>query len=80
MEKKNKMNDHSINNEKILEQTEDSVVIEYLIPETSDLFDGHFPEFKLLPAVGQFENITRFAKKYFKVARWTPSIRRMKFS
>ncbi|MBQ9630385.1 MAG: hydroxymyristoyl-ACP dehydratase, partial [Treponema sp.] len=54
--------------------------LEFLIPSTSDFFDGHFPEFKLLPAVAQFEVVTRFAKKYFGTQRFVPKINRIKFS
>ena len=50
---------HSIVDEKVIEKTEDKITLEFVIPETSDFFDGHFPEFKLLPAVAQFEVITR---------------------
>lgn len=73
-------NNHNIDNEKIIEQTDNSIVLEFVIPESSDFFDGHFPEYKLLPAVAQFEVVTRFARKYFKTQRWVPSIRRIKFS
>ena len=34
----------------------------------------------MLPAVAQFEIITRFSKKYFKTQRYVPAIKRMKFS
>ncbi len=54
---------HNVENEKILEKSENKVVLEFVIPATSDFFDGHFPEFKLLPAVAQFEIITRFCRK-----------------
>lgn len=71
---------HSIENEKILLQTDDVMQLEFTIPASSDFFDGHFPEFKLLPAVAQFEVVTRFAKKYFGTQRFVPKINRMKFS
>ena len=63
------MNTHDIKDEKILSQEENKISLEFTIPETSDFFDGHFPEFKLLPAVAQFEIITRFSRKYFKTQR-----------
>lgn len=56
------------------------VQLEFIIPKESDFFDGHFPEFHLLPAVAQFEIVTRFAKKYFGTQRYVPYIRRIKFS
>ena len=71
---------HSIVDEKIVSQEENKITLEFVIPEESDFFDGHCPEFKLLPAVAQFEVITRFAKKYFGTQRYVPSIRRIKFS
>lgn len=74
------MNTHDIKDEKILSQEENKISLEFTIPETSDFFDGHFPEFKLLPAVAQFEIITRFSRKYFKTQRYVPSIKRIKFS
>ena len=71
---------HDIVNEEVLLNEEGKVTLEFVIPVTSDFFDGHFPEFKLLPAVAQFEVITRFSKKYFGTQRYVPSIRRIKFS
>lgn len=74
------MNSHSIENEILIEKNDSSVVLEFLVPGESDFFDGHFPQFKLLPAVGQFEVISRFACRYFGVNRGVSSIKRMKFS
>ena len=74
------MNTHDKKKKKILSQEENKISLEFTIPETSDFFDGHFPEFKLLPAVAQFEIITRFSRKYFKTQRYVPSIKRIKFS
>lgn len=75
-----KINDHNINNEKLISRDDVSVVLEFLIPAASDFFDGHFPEYKLLPAVAQFEIVTRFSRKYFRTQRYVPDIRRIKFS
>ena len=71
---------HSIENEKILTQEENHIVLEFVIPEASDFFDGHFPEYKLPPAVAQFEIVTRFSRKYLNTQRFVPSIKRIKFS
>lgn len=71
---------HSIENQKILTQEENHIVLEFVIPEASDFFDGHFPEYKLLPAVAQFEIVTRFSRKYLNTQRFVPSIKRIKFS
>ncbi|MCF0241104.1 MAG: hydroxymyristoyl-ACP dehydratase [Treponema sp.] len=73
-------NEHDIKDEKIVKNENNELVLEFIIPESSDFFDGHFPEYKLLPAVAQFEVVTRFCRKYFKTQRWVPSIRRIKFS
>lgn len=71
---------HDIKDEQIISKEEGKVVLEFVIPATSDFFDGHFPEYKLLPAVAQFEVVTRFSRKYFGTQRWVPSIKRIKFS
>lgn len=73
-------NTHDIENEKVVLNEQNKVELEFEVPETSDFFDGHFPEFKLLPAVAQFEIITRFSRKYFGTQRYVPNIKRIKFS
>lgn len=75
-----KFNDHDIRDEKVVNREENSIALEFVIPVTSDFFDGHFPEYKLLPAVAQFEIITRFSRKYFGTQRYVPNIKRIKFS
>lgn len=71
---------HSIENESILLKEGNKIALEFTVPASSDFFDGHFPEFKLLPAVAQFEVITRFSRKYFGTQRYVPNIKRIKFS
>lgn len=71
---------HDVKDEKVIDKSENKVALEFVIPETSDFFDGHFPEFHLLPAVAQFEIITRFSRKYFGTQRYVPTIKRIKFS
>lgn len=73
-------NDHDIRDEVVVSKEENALALEFVIPATSDLFDGHFPEYKLLPAVAQFEVITRFSRKYFGTQRYVPNIKRIKFS
>ena len=73
-------NDHDIRDEQIISKEENVIVLEFLIPASSDFFDGHFPQYKLLPAVAQFEIITRFSRKYFGTQRYVPNIKRIKFS
>ena len=75
-----KENLHDIVNENVISKEDGNVVLEFVIPITSDFFDGHFPEYKLLPAVAQFEVVTRFSKKYLGTQRYVPSIKRIKFS
>ena len=71
---------HDIVNEEVVSKEENQISLEFVIPASSDFFDGHFPEYKLLPAVAQFEVVTRYSKKYFGTQRWVPSIKRIKFS
>ena len=73
-------NDHDIRDEVVVSRDENAVVLEFVIPATSDFFDGLFPQYKLLPAVAQFEVITRFSRKYFGTQRYVPNIKRIKFS
>ena len=73
-------NDHDIRDEVVVSKEENAVVLEFIIPASSDFFDGHFPQYKLLPAVAQFEIITRFSRKYFGTQRYVPNIKRIKFS
>jgi len=73
-------NNHDIVNETVISKEDNSIALEFVIPITSDFFDGHFPEYKLLPAVAQFEIITRFSRKYFGTQRYVPNIKRIKFS
>ena len=73
-------NGHGIPAEKVLNRTDNSLDVEVLIPAESDYFDGHFPDFKLLPAVAQVDLITLFANRYFGLARSLPEIKRCKFT
>ncbi len=56
------------------------VELEVFIPGTSDYFDGHFPDFKLLPAVAQIDLVAHFAQRYFGTKLSAPDINRLKFS
>ena len=73
-------NDHDVRDEQVLNREENAVTLEFVIPASCDFFDGHFPQYKLLPAVAQFEIITRFSRKYFGTQRYVPNIKRIKFS
>ena len=69
-----------ISEEKIVERSENSIVFDVFIDSSCDYFEGHFPSFKLLPAVAEFTLAAKFARKYFSVPRFVSSIPRMKFS
>lgn len=71
---------HGIPQEKIISQDKDSVVLEVFIPETSDFFDGHFPEIHLVPAVAQMDIASHFCKKYFNTKLAMTSAKRLKFT
>ena len=73
-------NDHDIRDEVVVSREENAIALEFVIPASSDFYDGHFPQYKLLPAVAQFEVITRFSRKYFGIQRYFPNIKRIKFS
>ena len=66
--------------EKIINQTEKSVTLEFSVPDTSPYFNGHFPDFLVLPAVAQMDIILRFASRYLGTSIALSEIRRIKFS
>ena len=65
--------------ETVIEKTEDSVSLEFFIPDTSHYFDGHFPDYPILPAVAQMELVVRFASRYLGTGVGLSEIRRVKF-
>jgi 3-hydroxymyristoyl/3-hydroxydecanoyl-(acyl carrier protein) dehydratase len=65
---------------RIVEKTENSAILEFLVPPASPYFDGHFPAFSILPAVAQIELITRFADFCFGSGIALSEIRRVKFT
>ncbi len=77
-------NPHGIPAETVMQRREnDSILeveLEVKIPATSDYFDGHFPEFKLLPAVAQIDMVAHFAERYFGVMPFVAEVKRFKFS
>ena len=70
----------SLNDAKILEKTENTLVIEFSVPKTSPYFDGHFPGFSLLPAVAQVELIIRYASEYLATGMDILEMKRIKFT
>ena len=51
-----------------------------LFPATSDYFDGHFPEFKLLPAVVQVDMVLRLARNFLDVPKQLSKMNRTRFA
>jgi 3-hydroxymyristoyl/3-hydroxydecanoyl-(acyl carrier protein) dehydratase len=70
----------SLEGVKVVEKKENYVEIEFSIPETSPYFDGHFPEFSLLPAVAQTELVVRFASEYLGTNIDVKEMKRVKFT
>ncbi|MDR2702076.1 MAG: AMP-binding protein [Spirochaetaceae bacterium] len=68
-----------LDREKIIEKTENSVSLEFSVPDTSPYFDGHFPGFSILPAVAQAEMVVRFAARHLGTGINPTEIKRVKF-
>ena len=51
-----------------------------LFPATSDYYDGHFPEFKLLPAVVQVDMVLRLARNFLEVPKELSKMNRTRFA
>ena len=51
-----------------------------LFPAASDYFDGHFPEFKLLPAVVQVDMVLRLARNFLDVPKELSKMNRTRFA
>ena len=51
-----------------------------LFPVTSDYYDGHFPEFKLLPAVVQVDMVLRLARNFLEVPKELSKMNRTRFA
>lgn len=71
---------HGIPEEEIIEKTDNQLTLKVFIPSGSDYFDGHFPQFKLLPAVAQIDLVVHYVHKYFGTKLCTAAIKRFKFS
>jgi 3-hydroxymyristoyl/3-hydroxydecanoyl-(acyl carrier protein) dehydratase len=70
----------SLEGVKAIEQKENYAEIEFSIPAGSPYFDGHFPEFSLLPAVAQTELVIRFASEYLGTGIDVAEMKRVKFT
>ena len=58
---------------------ENAFTVKCVIPETSDYYNGHFPEFKLLPAVVQIDLVLRFFRGFLKRNSHLDRMLRIKF-
>ena len=70
----------SIDDVKVIEKTEKSVTLEFTAKNSSVYFDGHFPNFPILPAVAQLELAARFASQFLGTSISFSEIKRSKFS
>jgi len=70
---------NTLEKEKVIEHTENSVSLEFTIPPSNLYFDGHFPGFPILPAVAQTELVVRFASRYLGTNIALSGIKKMKF-
>lgn len=73
------MNRHSIENETVRRISQNEVELTFRVPASCDFFEGHFDQFKLLPAVAQTHFAVTYAAEYFSTSRSISKIRRMKF-
>jgi 3-hydroxymyristoyl/3-hydroxydecanoyl-(acyl carrier protein) dehydratase len=70
----------SLERVRVIEKTENSVVLEFSIPGDSPYYNGHFTDFPILPAVAQVEMVLRFAAEQLKSGINVSEIRRIKFT
>jgi 3-hydroxymyristoyl/3-hydroxydecanoyl-(acyl carrier protein) dehydratase len=66
--------------ENIIEKTGNSLKLEFTVQGDSGYFDGHFPGFPILPAVGQIDLVLKFASRHFGIGTGVSEIRRIKFT
>jgi len=66
--------------ENILTKTDAVLVSEFSIPDDSAYFDGHFPQFKLLPAVAQITLVVNASSKHFMTPLYFCGAKRLKFT
>lgn len=57
-----------------------TVTLKLVFPETSDFYSGHFPAFKLLPAVAQVDMVVTLAHALLGTSQTVSRIQRTKFS
>jgi len=69
-----------ISGEKIIKKTDSSVILEFSISDSSDYFNGHFPDFPVLPAVAQVFIIMQCVSRFFGISVELSKIKRTKFT
>jgi acyl-coenzyme A synthetase/AMP-(fatty) acid ligase len=62
------------------ENGERKIIIDLLFPKHSDFFDGHFPQFPLLPAVAQVDTVIKISQKYLNLPMIIKKILKIKFT
>jgi len=70
---------NNLSEEKIIKKTETAVILEFSILGSSDYFDGHFPDFPILPAVAQVNIIMQCVSRFFGNNIGLSEIKRSKF-
>jgi len=70
----------NIKADKIIEKNETSVSLIFTVPKDSLYFDGHFPDYPILPAVAQIDIVVNFASESFGTDIIISQIKRTKFS
>ena len=65
---------------RVIERDDNSLTMEFSVPDTNPCFDGHFPGFPILPAIAQTELVIRFASHYLGTGIDVSEIPRIKFT
>ena len=65
--------------DKIIEKNENTVNLIFTIPQDCLYFDGHFPDYPILPAVAQIDIVMNFASEYLGTSIAILQIKRAKF-
>lgn len=72
--------DYDIFDLHIIDLDSHTATISLFVSDKCDYFCGHFPDFKLLPAVAQLDIVLYYANKIFSCGKCVKSIKRIKFS
>jgi len=62
------------------EKGERKIIVDLFFPKHSDFFDGHFPQFPLLPAVAQVDTVIKISNKYLNTPMILKKILKAKFT